>query len=256
MRTDSFEQADLIYQYDGTFEGFLSCVFTSFLKKEIPFAIWDAAQAALSLYPVVAIPTNTQHATRVFRGIGQKIAPRAQSILTTCFLADNSEKERTLLLFLCLGFQHGSATLAMLADPTVAAVMAMHKNILHEAHQYKGFLRFEEHENMLGAVIAPRHSILPLLRGHFCSRFPEESFLIYDETHHYVLLYQNHQAELIALSAPLQFPKPDEKESNYQALWKQFYQTIAIKERDNKLCRQTHCPKRYWAHMSELKDEL
>ena len=42
------------------------------------------------------------------------------------------------------------------------------------------FIRFEERDGMLGAVIHPKHRILPLLRGHFCSRLPDESFLIYE----------------------------------------------------------------------------
>ena len=33
---------------------------------------------------------------------------------------------------------------------------------------------------MLGAVIHPKHCVLPLLRGHFCSRLPDEDFLIFD----------------------------------------------------------------------------
>ncbi len=258
MTAASFPPADVIYQYDGSFEGFLSCVFLSFLHKETPLAIWDAARQETSLYPVVNIETNPTHAARVFAGVGSKINPRAQQILTTCFLAGSipEGKEDLLLRFLQMSFALGAPALAMLGDATIAPVMALQKNILHEAHQYKGFLRFEEHQGMLGAVIAPQHHILPLLRGHFCARFPEENFLIYDETHCSVLLYQDHTAEIITLAAPLQLPTPDEKESEYQALWRQFYKTIAIKARHNERCRQNLCPKRYWAHMTELQDEL
>ncbi len=256
MTPATYPPADVIYQYDGTFDGFLSCVFASFLHKETPLAIWDAARQETSLYPVIAVATNPTHAARVFAGVSAKISPRAQQILTTCFLAGTPEKEDLLLRFLQLGFAIGAPALAMLGDATVAPVMALQKNILHEAHQYKGFLRFEEHQGMLGAVIAPQHHVLPLLRGHFCARFPEENFLIYDETHGSVLLYQNHKAELVTLSAPLQLPTPDEKENEYQALWKQFYHTIAIAARHNERCRQTLCPKRYWVHMIELKGEL
>ncbi len=256
MDATHFRQVDTIYQYDGSFDGFLSCVFCSFAHKEVPFAIWDETRAETTLYPLRPIATDPTHAARVFRGIGAKINPRAQEITTTCFLSGDETKEIALLRFLHLGFSAGGRALSMLGDARVAPVMAMQKNVLHEAHQYKGFLRFEEHQGMLGAVIAPKNMVLPLLRGHFCARFPEENFLIYDETHLSALLYQNHQVELIDLCAPLQMPTPDETESQYQALWKQFYQTIAIQERRNEVCRRTLCPKRYWAHMSELQGEL
>ena len=48
---------------------------------------------------------------------------------------------------------------------------------------------------------------------------------------------------------------PDEKEANYRLLWKRFYDTIAIKERENPKLRQTHMPKRYWNTMTEFQGE-
>ena len=32
--------ADVVYLYDGSFEGFLCCVFESFAQHELPFAVW------------------------------------------------------------------------------------------------------------------------------------------------------------------------------------------------------------------------
>ena len=44
--------ADLVYLYDGSFEGFLCCVFESFLQHEIPFAIWTPERETATLYPI------------------------------------------------------------------------------------------------------------------------------------------------------------------------------------------------------------
>ena len=109
---------------------------------------------------------------------------------------------------------------------------------------------------MLGAVIHPKNYILPLLRPHFCGRFPEENFMIYDAVHQAVLLQEDHKARLLELAAPLELPPPSEREQQFQALWKQFYQTLEIKARHNEKCRMTHCPKRFWADMVEMKDEF
>ena len=32
--------ADVVYLYDGSFEGFLCCVYESFAQHELPFAVW------------------------------------------------------------------------------------------------------------------------------------------------------------------------------------------------------------------------
>jgi hypothetical protein len=85
----------------------------------------------------------------------------------------------------------------------------MKKSLDWEVDKFQGFVRFEEHDGMLGAVIHPKNYILPLLRGHFCARFPEEDFMIYDAVHQAVLLYQGHEAKLLELAAPLHpFPRP------------------------------------------------
>ena len=106
---------------------------------------------------------------------------------------------------------------------------------------------------MLGAVIHPKNYILPLLRGHFRGRFPEENFMIYDAVHQAVLLYQNHKAALTELAAPLEPPPPSAREQEFQALWKQFYDTLEIKARHNETCRMSHCPKRFWQDMPEMQ---
>ena len=38
---------EVIYRYDGTFEGFLCCVFDSYVNKEYPAAFQDEANRCL-----------------------------------------------------------------------------------------------------------------------------------------------------------------------------------------------------------------
>ena len=45
---------------------------------------------------------------------------------------------------------------------------------------------------------------------------------------------------------------PTENEQLYRTLWKQFYNTIAIKERYNPRCQNTFLPKRYRSTMTEF----
>ena len=48
---------------------------------------------------------------------------------------------------------------------------------------------------------------------------------------------------------------PNETEAAYRLLWKRFYDTVAIRERENPKLRMTHMPKRYWSTMTEFQDE-
>ena len=172
--------ADVVYLYDGSFEGFLCCVYESFAQHELPFAVWTPQRETATLYPVKEISTDPAIARRVFASFGKK----------------------------------------------------------------------------LGAVIHPKNYILPLLRPHFCGRFPEEDFMIYDAVHQAVLLHEKHGTRLLELAAPLELPPPSAREQQFQALWTQFYKTLEIKARHNEKGRMTHCPKRFWADMVEMHSEL
>ena len=58
---------EIIYQYDGTFDGFLCCVFHSYTDKELPAAI--SSEECLSLYDVRTVITVRENAQRVYRSI-------------------------------------------------------------------------------------------------------------------------------------------------------------------------------------------
>ena len=40
QKARKLHDADVVYLYDSSFEGFLCCVFESFAQHEIPFAVW------------------------------------------------------------------------------------------------------------------------------------------------------------------------------------------------------------------------
>lgn len=248
--------ADVVYRYDGGFEGFLCCVYESFARHELPFAVWTPERETATLYPVKVICTDPAIAARVFASFARKLGKDAERLIMTCFLSGQEDKECRILRFLHLAYAEGPRVMALLGHPDVAPLYAMQKNISRETEKLMGFIRFEESGGMLGAVIHPKNYVLPLLRAHFCARYPEEDFLIYDASHMAVLLYRDHRASLTDLTEPLALPPPDAKESYYQQLWKQFYKTLEIRPRRNETCRRTLCPKRYWADMTELRGEL
>ena len=49
--TRKLHDADVVYLYDGSFEGFLCCVFESFAQHELPFAVWTPERETATLYP-------------------------------------------------------------------------------------------------------------------------------------------------------------------------------------------------------------
>ena len=53
----------------------------------------------------------------------------------------------------------------------------------------------------------------------------------------------------------LDLDQPDQAELECRALWRKFYNTIAIESRYNPKCRMTHMPKRFWGDMTEFQED-
>ena len=60
---------DLVYYYDGSFEGFLCCIFDSYAYKEVPAAIFSDEDAMPTLFASRTVQTDRDHANRVFRKV-------------------------------------------------------------------------------------------------------------------------------------------------------------------------------------------
>lgn len=172
------DRTDVVYQYDGSFEGMLCCVFRAFYQREDPLFIFSDGGNQATFLKTVFVPTEAEKAARVLRSIPAKLGTDALSCVELAFLSCMEEKEAAILAFLRLGYQNGSAVMRMLAEPCVHKVIAAARNVSGEAHLFKGFVRFSEYGGALAAEIAPKNHVLPLLGRHFQIRMPEQSFLI------------------------------------------------------------------------------
>jgi len=244
---------DTAYHYDGSFPGFLCCIFESFTHREIPSAVCPPEEAQMTLFGVREIATDTAHARRVAAGL-ERLGPVVRDRITTGFLCTEPGKDLKLLRFARLCFAQGPRAAQMLGDADTAAAFALERAVTGEAHRYVEFIRFEERDGMLGSVIHPKHHVLPLLRGHFCSRLPDEDFLIFDATHGTALLRQNRQVQYLAMDR--YELGTSEEELNWQALWKRFFKALTIEERRNERLQMGHVFKRFWPDMCEMQPDL
>lgn len=246
------QRTDVVYQYDGSFDGLLCCVFRAVYEKETPIAIFpeDCAQSTL-LYTETVI-TDEKKARRVMASIPKKLGAEAFHCVKLAFLSAMEEKECAILAFLRLGYRVGPGIMQRLTDPCVYPVITAAKSVAGEAHLLKGFTRFSQVGPVLVAEIAPKHDVLPLLEQHFRARMPEERFLIYDRTHRVALVYSGGRSDLIPTDG-LDLPVAAPQEQMYRVLWTRFYDTVGIAARANPKCRMSHMPKRYWGTMTEFQ---
>ena len=244
-------ERDLVYLYDGSFEGLCCCIYESFRACEVPAAVFSDSTFQATLYPVHRIETDPAIARRVLRGLAQKVSPTAADLVRLGFLTCHAEKERLILRFAHLAFAVGAGAVEMIQDDAVCALRKAVQFLHNEAHLCKEFLRFSECEGGLAARISPKNFVLPLVVPHFADRLPEEHFLIFDSVHAAAAYYEPYRARFFPAER-FDLPPTDECEANWRRLWKQYHRTIAIEGRENLRCQMTHCPKRYWGNMTEF----
>ena len=241
---------EMVYYYDGSFEGLLCCIFDSYANKEVLTAIYRDEDFVPTLFASRYIQTDLDHANRVFRKV-VKCSPYTADLLRKGFLTCLPEKELHLYRLVVKLLREGPGFLRNFSDETLHPVAKAVQHLMGEAHLLKGFVRFSELGGVLGSEIAPKNRVLPVLRSHFCARYQNEKFFIYDRTHKEALFYASGKAVIRPLE-DFQMAPPDETEAAYRVLWKRFYDTIAIKERENPRCQNTHMPKRYRGTMTEF----
>lgn len=153
-----------------------------------------------------------------------------------------------------------------LGNEAVRAVFGMYRQVANEAHHYKGFVRFRELKNKtLFAKIEPKHAVLQCIAEHFADRFPQENWVIYDKTHEVFLIHE--KGKRYYFLQQYMCMKGDsgsaqnitggfsEEEMDYEALWKEFVQSISVAERENRALQNQNLPLRFRTNLVEFSKE-
>lgn len=246
---ESMAWREVVFQYDGTYEGFLCCVFESYTHKEFPTAFYDDEEF-FTLYEVRTVQTVPAHAKRVQSSI-ERVSPTAGQLLRRAFFTCMDSKEERLYSCVRKLYAQGDGFLKNISDPVYLPIHRALRHMAGEVEKYRGFVRFSDYSGVLGAEIAPKNRVLPLLRRHFCSRYANERFFIYDRTHREMLLYAAGRSRIARVDG-LQLDAPDSAEVFYRTLWKRFFDSVSIAPRKNPRCQNSFLPKRYRDVMTEF----
>ena len=247
------ERSNIIYVYDGSFDGLLTAVFESFKNKEIPSEIVSENDFIPTLFAVHRVVTDENLSLRVKNGVKRAAGSRAYNAVRLGYLTNLDDKGALINDFIHMAMQYGEGVTRMLADYTVNRLFRAVKALNQESHKYLGFVRFSESDGFLTSVIEPKNQVLPIIANHFCDRYPEESFMIFDKTHSQALIWHNHTKAFIEIDN-LEINNLSENEQAFQALWKSYYDTMEIKARHNERCRMSFMPKRYWNNLPEMQN--
>lgn len=143
-----------------------------------------------------------------------------------------------------------------LSNPSVLKVFALSRNVGGEAHNLTGFVRFKELQSqILYGEITPKNQVLTCLAPHFADRLPVENWMIYDKSHHMLVVHEAKKQWVLVSDEELKIEKTlqfSEKEEEFSRMWKGFCKSISIASRENRRCQMNHLPLRYRGNMTEF----
>ena len=244
-----------VYLFDGSFYNLLNTIEVLIKEKIKPSKIVNENIYVNDLFSNVrkkSLSNNDDFAKKL-----KKISLRFYNIIYDVYLSDNQNKELIIYYFILNGLKYGEKILYLRKLKCVNEALNISNYVHREAHKLKGFVRFKKLEtNFYLAYISPTNNVIEYLSAHFKKRLSNESWMIYDLKRDLLSIYTKEKYMIIKVSDleknELKFSS-DEKD--FENLWLTFYQTIAIKERENKKCQMNFMPKKYWPYMIEMSDE-
>ena len=254
----------VIFTYDKTFEGFLSCVFFAYEQKIQP----DTIQGEYEPKPLFFdysyhIITEEEKSKRVWLSLESKLSPFARKMLFNVWLSEVDEFETLLFRYVCKIIDSTISIEMNFGDDDILAVSKIAKKVGSEARKVIQFVRFQQtKDGIYFAPVAPRYNIISLTVNHFKKRYADQEWIIYDTNRKFGLYYDLSEVNEITFDrklleaftqGALKDDKASESEVFFKNLWKTYFQHLTIKERLNPQLQLQNMPKRYWKYLSEMQ---
>lgn len=255
----------LVYLFDGSFSGLLSCIFRAYQFKDRQVSITTCQHYQPRMFDeMVEVGSDDARAQRVWAALCRKISTTAQVSIYRCYLAGQPAAFQALFDYARYVFDQQQMVDQDYGHPAVLAVSRFAKQVGRAKHHVEAFVRFKKTaEGIFFATINPEFDVLPLAARHFRQRYADQRWLIYDDIRHYGMYYDLQQVQEVSLSIAQAGQVLDQyglsrssitldaEEALYDQLWKDYFKSTNITERKNIKLQLQSMPKRYWAYLNE-----
>ncbi len=253
-----------IYICEDSITGMLSAIYDAWVEsreKEAGIGLKGALEHQL-FCEYKEVRESENKAKSVARLIRNHLGDKTYHDFYQALLSENPEKADAVfhVMQCARNIKNRKRIMEHLSDPAVEKVFALSRQVGNEAHRYVEFVRFRELKNgVLFSEIAPVNHILSCVADHFADRFPLENWMIYDKKHRECVIHRAKYRWILVKGEELkqewrEYLSDSEKE--FARLWKGFFESISIKERENLNCQKNHLPLRFRKEMTEFSEDF
>lgn len=252
-----------VYICEDSLTGIFSAIYDAWKTKlgeeQLGIALKGAVDQEL-FCDYVEVEENEKKAIAVENLIKKHLGELAYYYIYHAILSHDSKKADAVLGMMLESRKIKDSTKIMdhLSHPKVRKVFEISRKVSNEARYYIEIVRFRELENgILFSEIEPNARILTCLGDHFANRFPLENWMIYDKTHQMFLVHESEKRWILAVNTQINMEaiqRVSVKEMMYVKLWKGFFESISIKERENYERQRQHLPLHYRTYVTEFQE--
>ena len=195
---------------------------------------------------------------KVIHAVQTKISMEAYKLIYRSAMSFEKDRLDWIYRFMVDGFKEGAQIVNDYRYESVRQINKMSKKAGNESHLFLEFIRFEQIENrVLYAEIEPKCNVITMVAPHFEDRLPDESWIIFDKHRKIAAIHpagQKYYISVLSEDDVIKIKSFCEKDE-YESLWRVFFNTIGIAERENPDCQRNMLPLWYRGCMTEFKDD-
>lgn len=250
------------YIFDGSYTGYLCCVFEAFERKEFHAVPITESLMESTLFPEYrTIDTDPLKYNRVLSAMEKVVERKNLNLFYHYFLSDSPVEWLNAFQLIIELIKKKKLDLRNFGDPSILRLHQTLKKVSRERHRMKAFIRFvKSDDGLYTAVVEPDFNVLPLIVEFFKNRYADQDWLIYDLRRNYGFHYSANEINEVSGNIKDTIPNPyelelniDPKELEYQHLWSTYFKSTNIEARKNLKLHLRHVPKRYWKYLVEKK---
>ncbi len=239
----------MFYLYDGTFDGFLCCVYAHYYQERADgIRIKGGEQMQLFYEKVISTDYTISH--RVFDGLKGRLGQEICEKIFRAFLSDLPGKEMMTLNYIILCLKGGRGMDVYRTHPDILAVQKASECVAREAHRFLGWLRFSDIQGVLYAAYEPEADLTGLIMPHFADRLRHERFILHDRRRKKAGVYAKGYWEERPFDRDLRMYRSAGEIMTEEA-WQAYFDHIAIPERENRKLQQHFMPFKIRKNLTE-----
>lgn len=241
-----------VFLTEKSLAGICGALFYSFTEHIVPDCVFECGNCTQNFTDKYIIIKNDDRKTdRVSRALEKFGARKILEYIEICLLSCSENALKTAFDFAYLTLSERKDVSSFLANSSVSEFYYTIKKVLNEKHRFTGFIRFKETASgILYAPYSPDNDITEILCPHFVKRLSCTPFIIHDIKRNIAGVSDGKSFKIMATETDAILNLSSD-EKNWEALWKNYYKAIDIKERRNKKQQNNLMPLRYRKFLPE-----